>query len=173
MSSMLIGFTRKYSMRQLKPKLKSSNCGMRPKNSLPESKRTPEIDKKERRPACYSSPACYGIGVFGPGIAMSSGGCDGITEIFGSCQRTSENAENIDRLDNSFNSLNDYVLEIGTQTDEKFFLVADELAKVYKDQNETQENRNRNWKRVEEQFAIVDHNLNATTTCLEIRATQQ
>ena len=91
---------------------------------------------------------------------MSSVGCGGITGIFGSCQRTSQNAENIDRLANSFKSLNDYVMEIGAQTDEKFFLVADELAKVYKVQNEMQENQNRNWKLVEEQFAIVDHNLN-------------
>ena len=113
------------------------------------------------------------IGLFGPGIAMSSGGCGGITGIFGSCQRTSQNAENIDRLANSFNSLNDYVMEIGVQTDEKFFLVADELAKVYNVQNEMQENQNRNWKLVEEQFAIVDHNLNAIGTCMEIQATQQ
>ena len=104
---------------------------------------------------------------------MSSGGCGGITGIFGSCQRTSQNAENIDRLANSFNSLNEYVMEIGAQTDEKFFLVADELAKVYKVQNEMQENQNRNWKLVEEQFAIVDHNLNGIATCKEIQATQQ
>ena len=59
------------------------------------------------------------------------------------------------------------------QTDEKFFLVADKLAKVYMNQNEMQENQNRNWKLVEEQFAIVDHNLNAIKTCIEIQATQQ
>ena len=104
---------------------------------------------------------------------MSSGGCGGITGIFGSCQRTSQNAENIDRLANSFNSLNDYVMEIGAQTDEKFFLVADDLAKVYKVQNEMQENQNRNWKLVEEQFAIIDHNLNALATCMEIQLSQQ
>ena len=59
------------------------------------------------------------------------------------------------------------------QTYEKFFLVADELAKVYKVQNETQENQNRNWNIVEEQFAIVDHNLNGKGTCMEMQATQQ
>ena len=104
---------------------------------------------------------------------MSSGGCGGITGIFGSCQRTSQNAENIDRLANNFNSLNDYVMETGAQTDEKFFLVADELAKVYEVQNEMQENQFRNWKLVEEQFAIVDHNLNALATCMEIQLSQQ
>ena len=64
-------------------------------------------------------------------------------------------------------------MEISSQTDEKFFLVADELAKVYKVQNEMQENQNRNWKLVEEQFAIVDHNLNALATCMEIQLSQQ
>ena len=144
---------------------------MRPKNSSPESKKTPELDRKE--PPLAITAAVAGIGLFVPGIAMSSGGCGGITGIFGSCQRTSQNAENIDRLANSFDSLNDYVMEIGAQTDEKFFLVADELAKVYKVQNDLQENQNRNWKLVEEHFAIVDHNLNAVATCMEIQATQQ
>ena len=127
---------------------------------------------KKSRPACYSSRSRW-IGLFGPGIAMSSAGCGGITGIFGFCQRTSQNAENIDRLANSFNCLNDYVMEIGAQTDEKFFLVADELAKVYKVQNEMQENQNRNWKLVEEQFAIVDHNLTALAACMEIQSSRQ
>ena len=104
---------------------------------------------------------------------MSSGGCGGITGIFGSCQRTSQNAENIDRLANSFNNLNHYVMDISAQSYEKFFLVADEFAKDYKVQNEMQENQNRNWKLVEEQFAIVDLNLDGIATCIEIRAIQQ
>ena len=127
--------------------------------------------KRAAPPAIAAASA--GIGLFGPGIAMSSGGCGGIAGIFGSCQRTSQNAENIDRLANIFNSLNDYVMEIGAQTDEKSFLVSDELAKAYKVQNEMQENQNRNWKLVEEQFAIVDHNLNAIATCMDIQATLQ
>ena len=36
-----------------------------------------------------------------------------------------------------------------------------------------QENQNRNWKLVEEQFAIVNHNLNGIATCMEMQATQQ
>ena len=103
---------------------------------------------------------------------MSSGRCSGIAGIFSSCQRTSQNAENIDRLANSFINLKDYVMENGAETDEKFFLIADELTKVFKVQNEMRENQNRNWKLVEEQFAIVDHNLNELATCMEIQATQ-
>ena len=105
-------------------------------------------NRQKRAAPLAIAAAVAGIGLFGPGIAMSSGGCGGITGIFGSCQRSSQNAEKIDRLANSFNSLNDYVMEIGAQTDEKFFLVADELAKVYKVQNEMQDNQNRNWKLV-------------------------
>ena len=130
-------------------------------------------NRQKRAAPLAIAAAVAGIGLFGPGIAISSGGCGGITGIFGSCQRTSQNAENIDRLTNSFNSLNDPVMEIGAQTNEKLFLVPDELAKVYKVQNEMQENQNRNWKLVEKQFTIVDHNLNAIATCMEIQATQQ
>ena len=101
-----------------------------------------DLRNRQKRAALLAiATAVAVIGLFGPGIVMSSGGCGGITGIFGSCQRTSQNAENIDRLANSFNSLNDYVMEIGAQTDEKFFLVADELPKVYKVQNEMQEQK--------------------------------
>ena len=130
-------------------------------------------NRQKRAAPLAIATAVAGIGLFCPGLAMSSGGCGGITGIFGSCQRTSQNVENIDRLANSFDSLNDYVMEIGAQTDEKIFLVSDELAKVYKVQNEMQENQNRNWKLDEEQFAIVDHNLNPIATCMEIKALQQ
>ena len=64
-------------------------------------------------------------------------------------------------------------MEIVARTDQKFFLVADELAKVYKVQNQTQENQNRNWKLVEEKFAIEYHNLNAKATCMDNQAIQQ
>ena len=104
---------------------------------------------------------------------MSSGGCGAIKGIFGSCQRTSQNAENIDRLANSFNSVNNYIMEISAQSDEKFFLVADELGKVYKVQNEIQENQNRKLKLVEKQFPIVGHNFNGIATCMEMKAIQQ
>ena len=99
---------------------------MRPKNSLLESKKTPDIDKKSRP---LAKAAVAGIGFFSPGIAMKSGGCGGITGIFSSCQRTSQNTENIDRLANSLDSFNNYVKEISSQTDEKFFLVADGIEK--------------------------------------------
>ena len=70
-------------------------------------------------------------------------------------------------------SQNDYVKEISAQSDEKLFRVADEVAKIYKVQNEKQENKNRNWKLVEEQIALVDHNFNGIATCMEKQAKQQ
>ena len=53
-------------------------------------------NRQKRAAPLAIAAAVAGIGLFGPGIAMSSGGCGGITGIFGSCQRTSQNAENID-----------------------------------------------------------------------------
>ena len=55
-------------------------------------------NRRKRAAPLAIAAAVTGIGLFGPGITMSSGGCGGITGIFGSCQRTSQNAENIDRL---------------------------------------------------------------------------
>ena len=46
-------------------------------------------NRQKRAAPLAIAAAVAGIGPFGPGIAMSSGGCGGITGIFGSCQRTS------------------------------------------------------------------------------------
>ena len=96
---------------------------------------------------------------------MSSGGCGGITGIFGSCQRKSQNAENIDRLANRFNSLNDYVMEIGAETDEKFLLVADELARKPEQKLETSRGTLRNCRSQSEcNRNLYENSSNATKT---------
>ena len=64
-------------------------------------------------------------------------------------------------------------MKIGAQIDEKLFLVADELAKVYKVQNEMQHSQNRKWKIVEEQFAILHYNLNGVAICMKLQASQK
>ena len=86
---------------------------------------------------------------------MSNNQCGGITGIFGSCQETMKNTENIDRLASSVSKLNEYVLEVADQTDRKFFLVAKELAEIHEIQEEMYRTQNENWKKVTEQFAVV------------------
>ena len=88
-------------------------------------------NRQKRATPLAIAAANAGNGLFGPEIAMSSGGCGGITGILGSCQRTSLNSETIDRLASSFNSLNDYVIDISAQSDDKFFLVTDKPAEFY------------------------------------------
>ena len=64
-------------------------------------------------------------------------------------------------------------MEISTQSDEKFFSLADEPAIVHKSQDKTQQKPEKNSKLVEEQFPIVDNNLDRLTTCMERQLSQQ
>ena len=73
----------------------------------------PEMDKTESPPRNISS-SCRNW-LFGSGMARSSGECGEIIVIFGSCQQTSQHSENINKLANSFNSLNDYVMDLMAQ----------------------------------------------------------
>ena len=103
---------------------------------LPPSPSYHEHERKRRVAPAVIAAAVAGIGFFGTGIAMSNSQCGGITGIFGSCQETIKNAENIDRLATSVSKLNEFVLEVADQTDRKFFLVAKELAEIHRIQEE-------------------------------------
>ena len=73
--------------------------------------------------------ALAAVGLFGGGLAVGGSDSCGIRGIFGNCQHQSKaNAENIRRQAEFQNSLTDYVNEFITYTDEKFFLVENELA---------------------------------------------
>ena len=74
--------------------------------------------------------ALAAVGLFGGGLAVGSSNSCGLHGFFGNCQDQSKaNAENIRRLADFQNSLTDYVTEFITNTDEKFFLVENELEK--------------------------------------------
>ena len=81
--------------------------------------------------------ALAAVGLFGGGLAVSSSDSCGLRGIFGNCQDQSKaNAEIIRRLADFQNSLTDYVTEFITNTDEKFFLVENELAALNAIQSE-------------------------------------
>ena len=103
-----------------------------------------------------AAAAIAGIGLFGSGIIMgNSGGC-GIMGIFGSCQdQAKANAKNIETLEQYSMALTDYVSEIETSSNEKFFAISNELSEIRAIQQHTIENQNRNWKILEEQFATI------------------
>ena len=112
--------------------------------------------------------AIAGIGLFGSGIMMgNSGGC-GLMGIFGSCQDQAQaNAKNIESLEQYSMALTDYVSEIETSSNEKFFAISNELSEIRAIQQQTIENQNRNWKILEEQFATIQGNFHILRDCTQ------
>ena len=115
-----------------------------------------------------AAAAIAGIGLFGSGIMMgNSGGC-GLMEIFGSCQDQAQaNAKNIESLEQYSMALTDYVSEIETSSNEKFFAISIELSEIRAIQQQTIENQNRHWKILEEQFATIQGNFHILRDCTQ------
>ena len=91
---------------------------------------------REKRAAHVGAAILAGIGIFGGGILLGNSDC-GITGIFGNCQESGrKNAENIDRLNRFTSILTDYVVEFEENTNEKFFMVSNELSEIRKAQKE-------------------------------------
>ena len=87
--------------------------------------------RTRRRAPLIAAAAIAGIGLFGSGIMMgNSRGC-GIMGIFGSCQDQAQaNAKNIATLEQYSLLLTDYVSEIETSSNEKFFAISNELSEI-------------------------------------------
>ena len=128
--------------------------------------KNPLDSSRTRRGApLITAAAIAGIGLFGSGIMMgNSGGC-GIMGIFGSCQAQA-NAKNIETLEQYSMALTDYVSEIETSSNEKFFAISNELSEIRAIQQQTIENQNRNWK-ILEQFATIEGNFHILRDCTQ------
>ena len=114
-----------------------------------------------------------GIGLFGGGILLGNSDC-GITGIFGNCQESGrKNAENIDRLNRFTSILTDYVVEFEENTNEKFFMVSNELSEIRKAQKEMNENQAKNWKIVQEQFVVFEKNFHILRDCTQMLFSNQ
>ena len=99
---------------------------------------------------------------------------DAVSGIFGSCQdRAKENAANIDRLYSFTSSLTDYVMQIKTGTDEKFFLVGNELKEIRETQNQMIETQNKNWAIIEEQIKVFEGNFHILRDCTQMLFSNQ
>ena len=84
---------------------------------------------RTRRGASVGLAALAAVGLFGGGIAMGSSGSYGFRGIFGGCHDQAQaNAANIRSLSDYQDVLTQFVTEFQTNTDEKFFLVKNELA---------------------------------------------
>ena len=64
-------------------------------------------------------------------------------------------------------ALTDYISEIETSSNEKFFAISNELSEIRAIQQHTIENQNRNWKILEEQFATIQGNFHILRDCTQ------
>ena len=129
----------------------------------------PDKSARDRRgEPVVAAAALNGIGLFGSGVAMGSYGCV-LSGIFGLCQENGrKNAENIDRLNEYASLLTDYVLEVESESNEKFFMISNELAEISKIQKTMQETQNKNWEIMEEQFEVFQHNFYVLRDCNQV-----
>ena len=128
----------------------------------------PTKSTRQRRGAGFGVglAALAAVGLFGGGLAVGSSDSCCLRGIFGNCQDQSKaNAENIRRLSDFQNSLADYVTEFITNTDEKFFLVENELAALNAIQSEMAATQDKNWVIIQEQLAVYEQNFHILRDC--------
>ena len=114
------------------------------------------------------------VGLFGGGLAVGSSDSCGLRRIFGNFQDQSKaNAENIRRLADFQNCLTDCVTEFITSTDEKFFLVENELAALNALQSELAATQDQNWAIIQEQLAVYEQNFHILRDCDQLLFAKQ
>lgn len=124
---------------------------------------------RQKRGAHVGAALLAGVGLFGGGLLLGNSGSCGIAGIFGNCQNYGrQNAENIDRLNEFASALTDYVLEVESESNEKFFLISDELREIKRIQEEMQSNQNKNWEIIEKQFGVIDENFHILRDCNQV-----
>ena len=84
-----------------------------------------------------------------------------------------QKCEKIERLNEYASVLTDYVLEVESGSNEKFFLISNEIAKVSEIQQEMQNNQNKNWKVVQDQFDIFEKNFHLLRDCTQMLFSNQ
>ncbi len=98
----------------------------------------------------------------------------GLSGIFGTCQDDAKkNAENIERLHDFSKRLTDYVQEIQSESNSKFFQISNELAEITKIQREMRDNQNRNWKVIQQQFETFQSNFHILRDCTQVLFSNQ
>ena len=121
---------------------------------------------RQRRGAAVGMAALAAVGLFGSGVAMGNSDSCGLRGIFGGCHdQTKANAENIRTISELQDVLTDFVTELSTNTDEKFFLVENELAALQAIQAELSRTQNTNWAIIQEQFYIYADNFHILRDC--------
>ena len=133
-----------------------------------------EQQPRKRRGAGVGLTALAAVGLFGSGIAMGSSDSCGIRGIFGGCHDQAQaNAANIRRLSDYQDILTQFVTEFHMNTEEKFYLVKNELAALNAIQAEMSATQNRNWEIIQEQFDVFEHNFHILRDCNQMLFSNQ
>ena len=127
---------------------------------------SPQRPSRQKRGASVGAVALAAVGLFGGGVALGSSGSCGLQGIFGTCQDQSKaNAENIRRLSDFQDILSQYVTEFSSSTENKFFLIENELAAINEIQADMTATQNKNWALIEQQFAVFERNFHVLRDC--------
>ena len=125
-----------------------------------------KFTRQRRGGASVGLAALAAVGHSGDGLAVDGSHSSGLRGNFGKCQDQSKaNAENVHLLDDFQNSFFDYVTEFTTKTNEKFFLVENELATVNAIQSELAATQDKNWVIIQEQLAFYEQNFHILPDC--------
>ena len=121
---------------------------------------------RQRRGTALGMAALAAVGLFGSGLVMRKSDSCGLRGIFGGCHdQTKANAKNIRTISEVQDVLTVFVTDLSTNTDEKFFLVENELAALQAIQAEMSRTQNTNWAIFQEQFDIYADNFHILRDC--------
>ena len=130
----------------------------------------PDQDRSKR--AVPAAAAALGaIGLFGAGTAMGPGSC-GLSGIFGSCQ-SEQNAQEINRLFDFASSMSDNVQALNEETNDRFYIVSNELRTLRDIQNEMREIQNSNWKLISDQMETFRKDIHLMRNCDQLLYSRQ
>ena len=106
---------------------------------------------RQRRGAAVGMAALAAVGLLGSGVAVGNSDSCGLRGIFGGCyEQTRAKAESVRTIIEFQDVLTDFVTELSTNTDAKFFLVENELASLQAFQAEMSCTQNTNWTIIQE-----------------------
>ena len=123
-------------------------------------------DKNSGRPpraVPVAAAAPGAIGLFGAGISMGPGSC-GRSGIFGNSQ-SAQNADDINRLFDLAASISANVQQVNEQSNEKFYIVSEELKTLQEIQDQMRDIQNANWKVISDQLEAFRSDVHLMRNC--------
>ena len=123
-----------------------------------------------KRAAPLAFAALASVGLFGSGILLgSSEGCG----LRGKQDKAKENANNILRLARISENIAENVYKLRSESNEKFYLLTNEVSKLHQIQQELAETQDNNWKIIENQFAVFQNNIHLLRDCTQLLFSRQ